>query len=644
MALDMTTIARFLVLPGAEELVEAFSRIPPGPLRDSVVSHAQVIADTYSAAPAAQQMPDPLLMASNAQGGIAKAISGPRVGEIKVDDPATKAVQLRLQGRTPDECAEETGLTLLQVNAAFKRAKSAGVVLPPLPKGAPLSEVPTRRFIMFMTEMDPRAEGVMRKAAERLGLTLKQYVAKRRKLVELRRENTRMDELVRALRPVPEETLWRWITDARRAHIDIPANLAEEADPEPVAPPAMDDGPRYDLAEDEDDGEAIAPSAQPSGDRNSADMARPQTGVWPIPYDQMHWMEQKFIRAAAKSEGKTSDEIIARHKVITDALLAGRYPVQLQEDHGFASHLIQSVIRVAERYGVVFPPRKRGGGASKAMGRPLHMEKLAAARAKRPAEPALVEQEDPQARAILREGRITFPLFTDELTGMGRAAAERSAAKMNATLEGYMSLRRDAVAMFIRGMTPPEVAAELGLDVKMMSNWDYQSRVAGRQIVSAPAPTPPSQDQASEAAPRAAAAPEPPAPLAPPTTQAARTPPPEPAPERSPAAAEVPSQRQEAVRGFWTDVAKVPERGRAMAEQAAREMGLTLEEYAAVRRRAVELFQKGFFPANVATELNLTTKQASNWRDRMKGAGLLQFGGEPVIANDTPDEQERLEA
>lgn len=98
------------------------------------------------------------------------------------------------------------------------------------------------------------------------------------------------------------------------------------------------------------------------------------------------------------------------------------------------------------------------------------------------------------------------------------------------------------------------------------------------------------------------------------------------------------------MRGFWTDVAKVPERGRAMAEQAAREMGLTLEEYAAVRRRAVELFQKGFFPANVATELNLTTKQASNWRDRMKGAGLLQFGGEPVIANDTPDEQERLEA
>ena len=42
--IDPLALAQFMILPGAAELVEAFSVLPPGDVRDSVVSHAQVLA------------------------------------------------------------------------------------------------------------------------------------------------------------------------------------------------------------------------------------------------------------------------------------------------------------------------------------------------------------------------------------------------------------------------------------------------------------------------------------------------------------------------------------------------------------------------------------------------------------------------
>ena len=43
--IDPLRLAQFMVLPGAAELVEAFSAIRPGPLRDSIVHHARMIAE-----------------------------------------------------------------------------------------------------------------------------------------------------------------------------------------------------------------------------------------------------------------------------------------------------------------------------------------------------------------------------------------------------------------------------------------------------------------------------------------------------------------------------------------------------------------------------------------------------------------------
>src|SRR5687768_16662537 len=58
--LDPISFARFLLLPGAGRLLAAFGDIPPGPLRDSVITHAEVIASTYTGAPPKHRMPDPI--------------------------------------------------------------------------------------------------------------------------------------------------------------------------------------------------------------------------------------------------------------------------------------------------------------------------------------------------------------------------------------------------------------------------------------------------------------------------------------------------------------------------------------------------------------------------------------------------------
>lgn len=737
MALDMTTIARFLVLPGAEQLVEAFSRIPPGPLRDSVVSHAQVIADTYSAAPAAQQMPDPLLMASTAPQALTAPPEPPPQQRPVARTPQEEVVRLRLQTSLAEhEIAERVGLPLGEVVAELRRAREAGLSFPPRGKPAkPAKAKSGPAFAVTVEELTAMGLSHATRAASQRYITVEAYMQRRKQAIEMAQQGAPLEQIVKATSE-NEKVLSNWFSLARGAGYAVPY-VHNGPQPATVAlPDRHDDGPRYDLAEDEDDdteayvappavypppyaempsqaqhkvreiaeAEGLSPEQFQDRQRQIIKLRQegvgpqeivaqlglrtkwsvvktlqrakaagvefpdlphwraaqveeealppepepelpPEPAVWPLPFAQQDWRGQKSTKIMANSASLTIEQQQAREADVIRRLKAGEYPVQIMEALGLQDHTIRVIRNRAVKDGVRLPTLRKGAGAAKALGRPHGLSGFMAARA---AEKAAREAQDaPEAQEPAAPSRhrapVRFPLFVDELVdGAGRLQTEQAAERLGATLEGYMALRRSAVAMFIRGVRPSEVAAELELEPKMVANWYHTSLAAGRQIVSTPAQPLPLQDQASEAAPRAAAAPEPPAPHVPPDATAARTPPPEPAPTRSPAAAEVPNRR-EAPRGFWTEVASVPERGRAMAEQAAREMGLTFEEYAAVRRRALELFRKGFLPAHVASELKLTHKQASNWRDRMKGAGLLQFSGSPLIANDTTDDVEQEE-
>lgn len=123
--LDPIAIARFFSLPGAVELVEAFSSIPPGPVRDSIVVHAQTLAQNMGWA---MGQPPP----NGAHGVIAWVDKAP------VAAPALKAissdgqiVERALRGEAPADIAASLRIDIEVVFRLMERArKEGGVAFP----------------------------------------------------------------------------------------------------------------------------------------------------------------------------------------------------------------------------------------------------------------------------------------------------------------------------------------------------------------------------------------------------------------------------------------------------------------------------------------------------------------------------------
>src|SRR4051812_19071782 len=119
---SLEALARFAVLPGAAELIEAFSMIPPGPMRDAVLHLAQTTASTYQGGPQAQPYRPEFIAPS------APAASGPglRLGRAPpTESREAKAVQLRIDHpeMKTSEIAKKTGLENQQVYQAIYAAR-----------------------------------------------------------------------------------------------------------------------------------------------------------------------------------------------------------------------------------------------------------------------------------------------------------------------------------------------------------------------------------------------------------------------------------------------------------------------------------------------------------------------------------------
>lgn len=136
MTIDPVTMARFLVMPGADRLLDAFSRIPPGPLREATIAQVRAMADTYSGAPAEMRMPDPLLTAARAPQ--APALEGPRRrGTPKNDEE--KIIDLRMQGKfVPEIMQAVPNVPRQQIENIIRSATRRGVPFPKLPRKPPL--------------------------------------------------------------------------------------------------------------------------------------------------------------------------------------------------------------------------------------------------------------------------------------------------------------------------------------------------------------------------------------------------------------------------------------------------------------------------------------------------------------------------
>lgn len=245
--LDPIQMARFFALPGAFRLMSAFSRIPPGALRDSVIAHAEVMAVEYDGARAGgAPIPDPLAVMAALAPPVAPApeqaaLPAPNRRGASVEE---QVVRMRMQKKTSIEIAESmAGLSRQKVDVILNMARKAGTKFPALPK----TKLEGKRFVSDMKELSQTGYGAMRDAAARRGKTVEQWMAARALFVELRRQD-RPIHIIAQRTGIDEKTLMGWLYAARSAGIDLPLYTAEtDAEFEPVEPETKAPAPRLKL-------------------------------------------------------------------------------------------------------------------------------------------------------------------------------------------------------------------------------------------------------------------------------------------------------------------------------------------------------------------------------------------------------------
>jgi hypothetical protein len=209
---DPIRLAQFLMLPGASELIDAFSSIPPGELRDIAVTHAQVLARHVNGEP--QDLPARLRLAP-------PKLASPFTHGLKAQSMDGQIVERALRGEEPHNIAADLGVKHGYVARLMNKArKEGGVSFPgddearPQKKGKPqkrtgnvihAAPVPQPPYWWQDTDspiwknpkllpgfserpegsmaaigpLDVRTYATMTAAAERRGLTLREYIAQR---------------------------------------------------------------------------------------------------------------------------------------------------------------------------------------------------------------------------------------------------------------------------------------------------------------------------------------------------------------------------------------------------------------------------------------------------------------------------------
>jgi hypothetical protein len=126
-AIDPIRLAQFMVLPGAAELVEAFSAIPPGPLRDSIVHHAMMLAQTAGWQPT----PEHAARVVGVYPPAAPRLASPFAEGLSSTSAEGQIVERVLRGEDPDAVAVDMGVRPTLVKRLMATARrEGGVVFP----------------------------------------------------------------------------------------------------------------------------------------------------------------------------------------------------------------------------------------------------------------------------------------------------------------------------------------------------------------------------------------------------------------------------------------------------------------------------------------------------------------------------------
>jgi transposase len=414
--IDPYVLAQFMTQPGAAELVEAFSSIPPGPLRESLVHHAQVTAMTYLGGPI-NMTPPPRIGETPPRA----ALPSPRRSQVATEDPAVKAVEMILQGVSPHEIANALQIPIRAVYAAKREARASGVKLPAAPKGKK-PRVKGRPSIAYHTSLDTLPhQGMSRvaKAAEERGITPEGYMARRKLALEMALDGRHIRAIVEATKE-PKIVLQQWFYQAREAGHDVPYIVDTSAiKVEEVAPPELP---------------ANVIDLQPHRKANDAHKGR-------------------FILFETEMDGSNGGGIIKGAQMmdvdVPEYLRRRREAVEL-----FRREYTPAI--VAKRIGVTLKQAENWRGRAQRAGI-LSLTKAGAER---------------RAKQQAGERRVD--------TAPATAGSIAIAAKaLGLTAEAYNAKRDRALTLFEQGLTGTEVAAAVGVPLKKAQNWRTWSQ-AGR--------------------------------------------------------------------------------------------------------------------------------------------------------------------
>lgn len=335
-SLDPIAMARFLVLPDAARLLEAFAAIPPGPLRDSVIAHAEVIAQTYSSAPAANRMPDPLAAISTpafrSAGALPSAVS--RTGRAPpTESPEAAVVKMRLAGRPVTEITEALGITTSAVYTALRAARKAGVNVA---KPTPVGSKDSTRWALSLDDLSPQGISQVAKAARVRGITAQEYMDRRQLALKLALEGKGWEAILKATGERSAKVVSAWLSNARGAGYRVPYVAFIET---------SGDGSHWN---------ASHPEPEPIPDAIVAPVGRVFQTM-----EEMSASSAAAVRAAATRRGMTVQAYTDMREAIVRYRMDGKSHAEIVALTGQTAIFVKDILTDAHKRGVQYPPAVR---------------------------------------------------------------------------------------------------------------------------------------------------------------------------------------------------------------------------------------------------------------------------------------------
>jgi len=382
--IDPLALAQFMILPGAAELVEAYSAIGPGPMRDSLVHLAQTYAQTEGwsppvpfgrpgeqgrlPAPKPGKLPSPYaegLSAKSLEGQIIERLMRGEADHLVADDLGVKLGDLvrlkakaRREGRLvfPGDDGTEAKPGPAWKTSVKKGGKAPGgksgkvmnLARMPIPDppywwedpNSPVWENP--RLLPTYSEvaegslaavgpLDHRNFRAMTAAAERHGLTLRQSIAQRFEILRRVNAGEKPVDIALAMRitPYPIYALLTKVGQGRMGAIMAAQGATEARETGPL-PQAVS-----------------RPSPPP---------VNPRKGVRRPPEAAERTTQAIRARAAARWGFANVEAYENMREQIRDARLVGTGRSEIVKQFDMPMDFVKSVIQTWNKAGVEFPP------------------------------------------------------------------------------------------------------------------------------------------------------------------------------------------------------------------------------------------------------------------------------------------------